>query len=122
MSTSSITTSDWLAELPPMPDVEFSQFGPIESVPLSRQQRLVGAFLARNWMRIPHVTHHDEVDIDALEQIQKTASDELGRKLTLIPFLIKAVVNALQQFPQFNASLSADGAALIMKRYFHIGV
>lgn len=121
-SSSSKSSHEWLVDLPPLPEVEFGQFGPIESNPISRQQRLVGAFLSRNWLRIPHVTHHDEVDIDALEQLQKVTSVESGRKLTLAPFLVKAVVKALQKFPQFNASISSDGASLIMKRYFHIGV
>lgn len=111
--------------LPPMPQVDFSKFGAIESKPLSRIRKLSGGFLHRNWVSIPHVTQHDEADITDLEAFRKGQSDEAqrkGAKLTLMGFLLKASAVALKQFPEFNASLSPDGESLILKQYFHIGV
>ncbi|MCY1396489.1 Dihydrolipoyllysine-residue acetyltransferase component of pyruvate dehydrogenase complex [compost metagenome] len=112
----------WPTNLPPMPQVDFSQFGATETVDLSRNQVYAGAFLGRNWAQIPHVTHHDEAPIDTLHQERQRLADELGRKLTLLPLLIKALVNALKAFPQFNASLAPNGKQLVLKRYFNIGV
>ncbi len=112
----------WPANLPPMPSVDFGKFGMVESVALSRQQKLVSSFLSRNWAQIPHVTHHDEVDIDLLELNRKQMGEKLGIKLTPVPYLIKAVARALAAFPRFNASLADDGETLILKQYFHIGV
>jgi len=112
----------WPANLPPMPVVDFSCFGEVETVALSRHQKLVGGFLARNWAQVPHVTHHDEAEIDRLEAARKELGSRLGVKLTPIPFLIKAVVAALRAFPTFNASLAPGGEQLVLKRYFHIGV
>ncbi|SEJ76889.1 pyruvate dehydrogenase E2 component (dihydrolipoamide acetyltransferase) [Pseudomonas linyingensis] len=112
----------WPDNLPPMPAVDFSQFGPIETVDLSRYQLLTGAFLGRNWVQIPHVTHHDEAEIDALDEHRRQLGNDLGIKLTPLPFLIKALVNALKAFPKFNASLSPDGKRLVLKQYFHVGV
>ena len=112
----------WPANLPAMPDVDFSQYGAVETVDLSRNQVYAGAFLGRNWAQIPHVTHHDEAVIDALHLHRKQLAAELGRKLTPLPFLIKALVNALKAFPQFNASLAPNGKQLLLKQYFHIGV
>lgn len=111
--------------LPPMPQVDFSKFGPIENKPLSRIRKLSGGFLHRNWVNIPHVTQHDEADITELEAFRKSQSDEAGKKgakLTMLGFLLKAVAVALKQFPEFNSSLSADGESLVLKQYFHIGV
>lgn len=119
---SKVSPPAWPANLPAMPEVDFSQYGAVEPHDLSRNQVYAGAFLARNWAQIPHVTHHDEAAIDALHQQRKRVSAELGRKLTPLPFLIKALVNALKAFPQFNASLAANGKQLLLKRYFHIGV
>ena len=111
----------WPAAMPPMPVVDFAQFGEVEAVALSRNQKLVASFLARNWAQIPHVTHHDEAPADALEAYRKQAG-EAGVKLTPLPFLIKAAARALLAFPRFNASLAPDGNTLVMKRYVHIGV
>lgn len=108
--------------LPPMPVVDFAQFGAVETEPLSRQQRVAAGFLARNWARIPHVTHHDEAEIDALDALRRRLGSELGLKLTLLPFLIKAIVAALKAFPRFNASLDPSWQTLVLKKYFHIGV
>ena len=111
----------WPAAMPPMPVVDFAQFGEVEAVALTRNQKLVASFLARNWAQIPHVTHHDEARADALEAYRAQAGKG-GIKLTPLPFLLKAVAHALLAFPRFNASLSADGNTLVMKRYVHIGV
>jgi pyruvate dehydrogenase E2 component (dihydrolipoamide acetyltransferase) len=109
-------------DLLPWPQIDFSQFGPIESKPRTRIQKLSGANLARNWVMIPHVTQFDEADITELEAFRKQMGDELagqGVKLTPLAFLIKACVAALKQFPNFNASL--DGDNLVRKQYYHIG-
>ncbi len=111
--------------LPPLPQVDFSKFGPVEVKALSRIKKLSGANLHRNWVSIPHVTQHDEADITELEAFRKSQSEEArksGIKFTMLGFLMKAVVVALKQFPEFNASLSPDGESLVMKQYFHIGV
>ena len=110
--------------LPPWPKIDFTKFGPIESVPLGRIKKLSGGYLARNWVMIPHVTQFDEADIGALETFRVALNKEQekagdGIKLTMLAFLIKASVAALQKFPEFNASL--DNENLILKRYFHIG-
>ncbi len=108
-----------------MPIVDFAKFGAIESKPLSRIQKISGANLHRNWVTIPHITQHDEADITAMEALRKQLSEEhaaQGIKITLLAFMLKAVVTALQQFPNFNASLDASGENLILKKYFHIGV
>jgi len=112
----------WPATLPPMPVVDFGLFGEVETVALPRHQKLVASFLARNWAQIPHVTHHDEAEVERLDGARRALSEAAGVKLTPVPFIIKAVVKALQAFPRFNASLTPDGNGLVMKRYFHIGV
>ncbi len=107
------------------PDVDFSKFGPIESKPLSRIQKLSGPYLHRNWVSIPHVTQCDDADITDLEAFRKSQTIETekqGFKLTMLAFMIKACVTALRQFPQFNASLDKSGENLIVKKYYHIGV
>ncbi len=110
--------------LPPAPDIDFTQFGEIESQSLSRIKKLSGANLHRNWVTAPHVTQFDEADITDLEEFRKSMLDEAakrGVKLTLLAFMMKAVVNALRTFPTFNASLAADGESLVLKKYFHVG-
>jgi pyruvate dehydrogenase E2 component (dihydrolipoamide acetyltransferase) len=108
--------------LPPWPQVDFAEFGDIEVKLVSRIQKLTGAFLSRNWLSIPHVTHQDDADITALEIFRKARNEADAVKLTPLVFLIKAAVRALQEFPQFNASLDGDGKNLVLKKYFHIGV
>jgi len=111
--------------LPPMQPVDFAKFGPVTTQPLSRIKKLSGSFLHRNWVSIPHVTQHEEADITELEAFRKSQADEAkksGIKFTMLGFLMKASVVALKQFPEFNASLSADGESLVMKSYHHIGV
>ena len=109
----------------PMPVIDFSKFGPIEIKPRARIKKLSGANLHRNWVSIPHVTQNDEADVTELEAFRKQMSDEQqkqGIRVTMLAFLIKASVAALKQYPQFNASLSADGESLVLKQYYHIGV
>ena len=111
-----------LQDLPPWPHVDFAAFGEIETKPLSRVQKLVGGFLARNWVMIPHVTHHEEADITGLDAAREQFSAQAGAKITPLAFMVKAAVAALQTYPQFNASLDASGSNLILKKYFHIGI
>jgi pyruvate dehydrogenase E2 component (dihydrolipoamide acetyltransferase) len=109
-------------DLLPWPEIDFTKFGPIERTPLSRIKRISGANLHRNWVRIPHVTNFDEADITDLEALRVALNREAregAAKVTLLAFLIKACVSALQRFPQFNVSL--DGQDVVQKRYFHIG-
>jgi pyruvate dehydrogenase E2 component (dihydrolipoamide acetyltransferase) len=111
--------------LPAWPEVDFAKFGPVETKPLSRIQKLSGPYLHRNWISIPHVTQFDEADITDLEAFRKAQTAETekrGFKLTMLAFLIKACVTALKQFPQFNASLDKSGESIVVKKYFHIGV
>lgn len=107
------------------PSIDFSKFGEIESVPLSKIKRISGAHLHRSWVTVPHVTQFDEADITELEKFRKSLAREAeqkGVKLTPLVFLMKAVVATLQAFPEFNASLDGVGDNLILKKYFHIGV
>ncbi len=108
-----------------MPVVDFAKFGAIESRPLLRIQKISGANLHRNWVTIPHITQHDEADITDMEAFRKQLGEEYskqGIKITPLAFMLKAAAEALQQFPNFNASLDASGENLILKKYFHIGV
>ena len=118
------TTSSGLS-LPAPPSVDFSQFGSIEKRQLSKIKRLSGKNLHRAWLQIPHVTQFDEADITDLELFRKDQSlllEKEGIKLTILAFICKAVSRALQEFPDFNASLSADGEELIVKHYINIGI
>jgi len=106
----------------PWPKVDFTKFGEIEAKPLSRIKKISGANLHRNWVMIPHVTNNDEADITELEALRVALNKEnekAGIKVTMLAFVIKAVVAALKKFPDFNASL--DGDNLVYKKYFHIG-
>jgi pyruvate dehydrogenase E2 component (dihydrolipoamide acetyltransferase) len=112
-------------ELPSQPPIDFSKFGPVESKPLPRLKRLSGQALHRSWITAPHVTQFDEADITDLEEFRHSKlkdADRKGVKLTLISFLLKAVVAALEKYPGFCTSLSPDGESLFYKKYFHIGV
>ncbi|MBM7073371.1 pyruvate dehydrogenase complex dihydrolipoyllysine-residue acetyltransferase [Shewanella sp. 202IG2-18] len=109
------------------PKVDFSKFGEVEEVPLSRIQKISGPNLHRNWVTIPHVTQFDEADITELEAFRKqqnelAAKQKLGVKITPLVFMMKAAAKALRQFPVFNSSLSPDGESLIKKKYVHIGI
>lgn len=109
-------------DLLPWPKVDFAKFGEIEAKPLSRIKKISGANLHRNWVMIPHVTNNDEADITELEALRQQLNKEnerSGIKVTMLAFLIKAVVAALKKYPEFNASL--DGDNLVLKRYYNIG-
>jgi pyruvate dehydrogenase E2 component (dihydrolipoamide acetyltransferase) len=106
----------------PWPKIDFSKFGPVDPKPLSRIKKISGANLHRNWVVIPHVTVNDETDISDLETLRVQLNKENEKtsvKVTMLAFVIKAVVAALRRFPTFNASL--DGDNLVFKQYFHIG-
>jgi pyruvate dehydrogenase E2 component (dihydrolipoamide acetyltransferase) len=109
------------------PKVDFSKFGEIEQVPLTRIQKLSGPNLHRNWVTIPHVTQFDEADITELEAFRKQenelqAKQKNGIKITPLVFIMKAAAKALRAYPVFNSSLADDGESLIMKQYVHIGI
>jgi len=113
------------AGIPEIPAQDFAKYGPIETKPLTRLQRLGGPHLHRAWLNVPHVTQSDEADITDLETYRKTldeAAKEKGYRVTLLAFLMKASVVALKEFPTFNASLAPDKASLILKRYYHLGI
>jgi pyruvate dehydrogenase E2 component (dihydrolipoamide acetyltransferase) len=106
----------------PWPKVDFAKFGPVERKDLSRIKKISGANLHRNWVMIPHVTNNDEADITELEAFRVSTNKEnekSGVKVTMLAFVIKAVVSGLKKFPEFNASL--DGDTLVYKQYFHVG-
>ncbi len=110
--------------LPEVPVVDFAKFGEIEEKPLGRIQKISGPRLHASWLNYPHVTQNDEADITDMEsrrQSLKARAAEQGVKLTPLAFVIRAVVQSLQEFPVFNTSMSADGKSLIWKHYMHIG-
>jgi pyruvate dehydrogenase E2 component (dihydrolipoamide acetyltransferase) len=109
-------------ELPPWPKVDFEKYGPVERQPLPKIKQIAGPNLQRNWITIPHVTHHDEADITELEAFRVRSNKELaeqGVKLTMVALLLEACVASLKEFPEFNASL--DGDSLVLKRYYNLG-
>lgn len=111
----------------PWPKVDFSKFGEIEEVELSRINKISGANLHRNWVRIPHVTHFDKADITDLEAFRKEQNalaekQKLGVKITPVVFIMKAVAKALEAYPRFNSSITEDAQRLILKKYINIGV
>ena len=114
--------------LPAVPAVDFAKFGPIETVPLSRIKRISGPRLHASWVNVPHVTHTDEADITDLEAFRKALDEDAKKdkskpyRVSLLPLLMRATVATLKAFPTFNAALSPAGDALIMRRYWHIGV
>ncbi|MGO9428992.1 2-oxo acid dehydrogenase subunit E2 [Rhodoblastus sp.] len=115
------------AGIPEIPAVDFSKFGPVEEKPLSRIRKLSGPFLHRSWLNVPAVTQHDEADITDLEAFRKTL-DEAGKvakpkpyRVSLLPFLVKASVSVLKEFPDFNSSLNPAKDGLIVKKYWNIG-
>ena len=117
-SAGAATALDLLA----WPKVDFSKYGPVEAKPLSRIRRISGANLHRNWVMIPHVTNHDDADVTDLEAFRVDVNREIektGVRVSMLSFLIKAVVGTLMKFPDFNASL--DGETLVVKKYWHIG-
>ena len=121
--TEGITASS--TGIPSIPAVDFSPFGDTEILKLSKIKRLTGQNLTRVWLNLPLVTYHEEADITEMEAFRNTLNGEKQKgelKITGLMFIIKALVAAMQQFPNFNASLSADGESLILKKYFNIGI
>ena len=111
--------------IPPIPAVDFTKFGEIEEQKLSRINVLTGEAMTRCWLNIPHVTQHDLADITDLEAFRvslKAEAEKRGVRVTMLAFLMKALVAGLKEFPRFNASLSPDNKSLILKKYFNIGI
>ncbi|HMY38539.1 MAG TPA: dihydrolipoyllysine-residue acetyltransferase, partial [Marinagarivorans sp.] len=111
--------------IPQVPEIDFSQFGPIELVKMSKIKKLTAANMTRNWLNVPAVTQFDDADITEIEAFRKSIKDEAeksGVKLTPLPFLIKAVAAALRAEPTFNVSMHADGEHIVQKDYVHIGM
>jgi pyruvate dehydrogenase E2 component (dihydrolipoamide acetyltransferase) len=109
--------------LPPWPAVDIAAFGEVEVKPLPRMRKIAAGFLARNWAMIPHVTHHDDADVTALESLRREMNAaEPEAKLTILPFLARAAAVVLAEFPQFNASLDATTSNVIYKKYCHVGI
>jgi len=112
------------AGIPPIPEVDFSRFGEIEEVAMTRLMQVGAANLHRSWLNVPHVTQFDTADISELESFrgaQKAAAEKAGVKLTVLPFLLKACAHLLKELPDFNSSLAPSGKAIIRKKYVHIG-
>ena len=110
---------------PPQSEIDFSQWGEIEEVHLSKIRRVTAVNLQQAWQTIPHVTQNDETDITELEAFRQTykyAVAKDGGKLSILPFIMKAVANALKEFPDFNSSLDIRGENLIHKKYIHLGI
>ncbi|MFW6379190.1 MAG: dihydrolipoyllysine-residue acetyltransferase [Guyparkeria sp.] len=113
------------AGIPPLPEIDFSQFGEIEEKPLSRIKKLSGKHLSTAWLNIPHVTQFDETDITELEAFRKSLkprAEKAGIKMTPLVFVLKALAHVLREFPNMNASLAPDGEHLIVKKYINLGV
>lgn len=114
--------------LPPLPVVsleDFKEFGPLEEAPLSRIKKLSGTKVHQNWVGIPQVTHFEEADVTILEDFRKELNNEksnAGVKYTMLPFILKALVSALMEYPDFNSSIDTAGGIIIRKKYYNIGV
>ena len=111
--------------IPPIPAVDFSRFGEVETRPLGRIKRISGPHLHRSWVNVPHVTNHDEADVTDLEAFRRSIKDEAaaaGVRITLLAFVTKALAATLGEFPTFNASLSPDGGSIVLKKYVHVGI
>lgn len=110
---------------PAAPDVDFSQFGPIEELPRTKLHKVTAINMQRNWSTVPHVAQFNEADVTALEDFRnelRPEAEKKGVKLTFLPFLLKACAKALAEYPQFNVSLHSSGEFVIQKKYCHIGV
>lgn len=113
------------AGIPPVPAVDFTKFGEIEERPLSKIKKLTSINLTRSWLNVPMVTHHEMADVTEMEAFRKSLKPEAekrGVKVTFLAFIMKALVGALKDYPEFNASLSSDGSSVILKKYFNIGI
>ena len=109
----------------PMPEIDFTEFGDIEIQELTKINKLTGQFLHRNWVTVPHVTQFDEADVTELEAFRKQLNADYkdqGIKVTMLAFLMRALVSALKEHPRFNSSLDPSGESLIIKKYINIGV
>ncbi|NTZ95944.1 dihydrolipoyllysine-residue acetyltransferase [Pseudomonas koreensis] len=112
------------AGIPPIPVVDFSRFGEIEEVPMTRLMQVGAANLHRSWLNVPHVTQFDSADITELEAFrvaQKAVAEKAGVKLTILPLLLKTCAHLLKELPDFNSSLAPSGKAIIRKKYVNIG-
>ncbi|MBO3278209.1 dihydrolipoyllysine-residue acetyltransferase [Pseudomonas schmalbachii] len=112
------------AGIPPVPEVDFSRFGEVEEVAMTRLMQVGAANLHRSWLNVPHVTQFDNADItevEAFRAAQKAAAEKAGVKLTVLPILLKACAHVLKEMPDFNSSLAPSGKALIRKKYVHLG-
>lgn len=112
------------AGIPPIPEVDFSRFGEVEEVTMTRLQQIGATNLHRSWLNVPHVTQFESADISELEKFrvaQKVVAEQAGVKLTILPFLLKACAHLLKEMPDFNSSLAPSGTALIRKKYVHLG-
>lgn len=112
------------AGIPPIPEVDFSQFGEVEEIPLSRLRQIAAVNLHRSWVNVPHVTQFEQADITELEAFrlaQKGVAEKAGVKLTLLPLLLKVCAHLQKEMPDFNSSLAPGGKSLIHKQYVHIG-
>ncbi|GGX39570.1 pyruvate dehydrogenase complex dihydrolipoyllysine-residue acetyltransferase [Saccharospirillum salsuginis] len=113
------------AGIPEIPDQDFSKFGEVEIKDLNRIQQITAQNMARNWLNIPHVTQFDEADVtdtEAFRQSLKPQMEKRGVKISPLAFIVKAAASALEEFPQFNVSLMADGKRLVQKHYVNIGL
>jgi len=112
--------------IPRMPEIDFSQWGEVETLRLNRINKLTGEFLHRNWLNVPHVTQFDQADITDLEAFRQTLNLEQEKikapKITPLVFIMKAVVAGLKAYPRFNTSLDSSGEMLIQKKYYHLGI
>ncbi len=112
------------AGIPPIPEIDFTRFGEVEEVAMTRLMQVGAANLHRSWLNVPHVTQFESADISELEAFrvaQKAAAEKAGVKLTVLPFLLKACAHVLRELPDFNSSLAPSGKALIRKKYVNIG-
>ena len=111
--------------LPEVPAIDFSAFGPVETVALTGIQKVTVTSMSRSWLNVPHVTQFDYADVTDLEAFRESLKSEMdarGNKLTPLPFLLMACARGLKEHPRFNASLAPGGAGLFMKKYVHIGI
>jgi pyruvate dehydrogenase E2 component (dihydrolipoamide acetyltransferase) len=113
-----------VSALPKVPVVDYAAFGPVQTQPLTRIQKISGARLHASWVNLPHVTQYEKADISALEDMRASLRQkaiDAKVKLTPLAFIVKACVNALKEYPRFNASLDAAGDNLVLKNYFNVG-
>jgi pyruvate dehydrogenase E2 component (dihydrolipoamide acetyltransferase) len=111
--------------IPPIPEIDFSEFGETELEPFTRIQRISGPHLHRSWLNVPRVTHHDEADITITEDFRLSLKEEAAKKdlrITLLSFIMKALVACLKEFPHVNSSLTVDGKGYVLKKYFNLGM